>query len=611
MDASKAVEDAISKALLTVESVDSLKPEQHQVLENFLCGRDAVGLLPTGFGKSLVYQLAPAVAGHLLSSAFCPEHIKTADYPILVVLSPLLALINDQVLEARQRGVSAMSLCSASPAEEAQIQSGKVQLVFTNPETVLEPKWKDVLQNERFQRNVIGIVVDEVHKTPSWGEAKKGGKPFRETFGRIAELRSLCKQGIPVLALTASADMETRKDIVRLLNLNRDTVFVERSPNRTNIRLAAVRIKPSDYSCLDWIVSGVQREGNNFGKTIVYCKDFKTVGAVYCHLVASLGDQAYVGEKLSRNCRVGMYHSETLPEKKEHVLVSFKSMSQLSVVVATTALSMGVNFPNVRYVVMYGPPETMEDMMQQIGRAGRDKLPSHGILYSYAQQRCDNNVRQYTKSTSCLRTTLYNHFECNKATVPLEVGHECCSVCHKSCKCNPLTNLCDVPTPVFESPHNIVTESPSKVRSVSEDQKELLREGLYQYRHSLVKNKRLLLSVEQTTGFTAELIDIVVENSAFIFSVPYILQNLPVYSEQHAHSIMYIVNKVFEDNLDLDDLLDAIEEDIESEDVPCPTIPDSWTNSDPGDDGDDDVSHLDDYFYSEQEILHYVHLFAD
>ncbi|KAI8502447.1 hypothetical protein Bbelb_200350 [Branchiostoma belcheri] len=129
-----------------------------------------------------------------------------------------------------------MSLCSASPAEEAQIQKGKVQLVFTNPETVLEPKWKDVLQNERFQRNIIGIVVDEVHKTP---KAKKGGKPFRETFGRIAELRSLCKQGIPVLALTASADMETRKDIVRLKNLNRDTVFVERSPNRTNIRLAA------------------------------------------------------------------------------------------------------------------------------------------------------------------------------------------------------------------------------------------------------------------------------------------------------------------------------------------------------------------------------------
>eukprot|EP00058_Branchiostoma_floridae_P013488 XP_002598976.1 hypothetical protein BRAFLDRAFT_122457 [Branchiostoma floridae] len=265
-DVGKDVDVAISKALLSIESVDSLKPEQHQVLENFLCGRDVVGLLPTGFGKSLIYQLAPTVAKNLRSSALCPEHIKTAEFPSLIILSPLLALINDQVLEAREFGLSAMSLCDPSPTEEAQILSGKVRLMFANPETlVLDEKWRDMLLTERFQNNVVGLVVDEVHKTPSWGEAKKGGKAFRETFARIAELRSLCKHGTPVLALTASADTATRKDIVRLLNLSKHTVFVERSPNRTNIRLSAVRIKPSDdFACLDWLVTGVKKYGTKY-----------------------------------------------------------------------------------------------------------------------------------------------------------------------------------------------------------------------------------------------------------------------------------------------------------------------------------------------------------
>ncbi|XP_078582809.1 putative ATP-dependent DNA helicase RecS isoform X1 [Branchiostoma floridae x Branchiostoma japonicum] len=588
-DVGKDVDVAISKALLSIESVDSLKPEQHQVLENFLCGRDVVGLLPTGFGKSLIYQLAPTVAKNLRSSALCPEHIKTAEFPSLIILSPLLALINDQVLEAREFGLSAMSLCDPSPTEEAQILSGKVRLMFANPETlVLDEKWRDMLLTERFQNNVVGLVVDEVHKTPSWGEAKKGGKAFRETFARIAELRSLCKHGTPVLALTASADTATRKDIVRLLNLSKHTVFVERSPNRTNIRLSAVRIKPSDdFACLDWLVTGVKKYGSEFGKAVIYCRDFKTVGAVYCHLVASLRDEAYVGVRISRNCRVGMYHSETLPEKKEHVLSSFRGTSKfsnLSVVIATTALSMGVNFPDVRYVVMYGPPDNMEDLMQQIGRAGRDNLPAHGIMYSYAQQRCDDNVRQYAKGTSCLRATLYNHFESAKSTVPLEPGHDCCTVCHKTCNCNTSSESCDVPSPVHEMSVAATETIPSKVRSVTDEQRELLTEGLYQYRYSLVKNKRLLLSVGHTTGFTDAFIESIVEKSPFIFSAKYILDNFPeIYSEQHAHSIMYIVNKVFNDNLDIDDLLEAIEADFESEIAQDPSIPDipvTWSNSD-------------------------------
>ncbi|XP_078583384.1 putative ATP-dependent DNA helicase RecS [Branchiostoma floridae x Branchiostoma japonicum] len=567
--AKDAIRDSIAKTLLPLEGIDCLKPEQSAVLEHFLSGNDAMGLLPTGFGKSLIYQIAPAASGLLSFSAHCPKHIQTAKYPILIVLSPLMALIKDQVVEAQQFGLSAVSLCNASPCDERRILDGGFQLMFGNPETfVLDPKWRDMLQSTVFQENLVGIVVDEAHKTPNWGEAKKGGKAFRETFGRIAELRSLCKQGTPILALTASADPQTRKDIVRLLNMSKDTKFVEGCPNRINIRLSANRIKPTDnLSCLHWIVSGVKENPTEFGKVLIYCKEFDKCGAVWCHLKAALGDQAYVGKKVYYNCRIQVFHSQSPPELKEHILHSFrKNSSVLSIVIATTALSMGINFPNVRYVVNYGPPEDMEDMLQQIGRAGRDGAPSHAIMYSYAQQRCSKDVREYAKGLKCLRTLLYNKFESVPTTVPLEPGHACCNFCHSSCSCDSASMSCSVSAYAFEQlTPNVVKTSPSLLRSVSDEQRELLREGLYHYRHSIVKDKRLMLSVAQTTGLSPDFIDAVVDDCEYIFSVDYIQENFNVLSPKYAEGIMQIVNKVFHDNLDLDDLFDAISDELSND----------------------------------------------
>ncbi|XP_078575413.1 ATP-dependent DNA helicase RecQ-like [Branchiostoma floridae x Branchiostoma japonicum] len=560
-----ALENAFSSALLLFEGVDSFKDKQKEVLRSFLYGKDVMALLPTSFGKSLIYQAAPAVARQMLTSPQCPDRLKTANFPIVIVLSPLVALIRDQVKEARRLGVSAVSLGDATPSEIRGVQMGRFELVFGNPETwVLTSAWRDMLKTDVYQQNLLGIVVDEAHKTPAWGEAvARGGEPFRKCFARVSELRSLCSQGTPVLALTASADLKTRKDIVRLLGMSSETTYVEARLDRTNIRLSAVRVKSTDLTCLDWVVSGLKTHGTSFDKVIIYCRSFPAVGAIYKHLVRQVGDQAYVGTKRSDHCLVAIYQSETLEEKKEHVMSSFVlSCSVARVIVATTSLSMGINFPDVRYIVMYEPPANMEDLLQQLGRAGRTGQQSHAVVYTYSVQRCDKQVAQYVRTDKCLRTTLYHRFEREPTTKPFSPGHLCCSVCHRSCTCGSGSD-CKEPVPVSDSVGGVKTEQRWLTRSVDQRQKDVLREALYEYRDSLVQEKKLLVSVDLTTGFTLDLIESVVEECPYIFDAKYVYDNIEsVCTTDQARIIADIVKKVFDDGSDIDTMIDYIQQEF-------------------------------------------------
>ncbi|XP_066285714.1 putative ATP-dependent DNA helicase Q1 [Branchiostoma lanceolatum] len=414
------VDSAIASVLEDLDGITSLKPEQVDALKAFVNGRDVLALLPTGFGKSLIYQIAPLVWKKLGRTN-----------PIVIVVSPLVALMEDQVREAAKLGVKAVQLGN----DDEGIMRGDYQLVYGGPERwVLQDKWREMLSSAVYNENLAGIVVDEVHVTYKWGNGSKGKPAFREAFSRLGELRSLVKEGTPILALTASAELQSVQRVKMMLNMDEAHV-VKASPNRLNIRLGLVPIPYDKMVCLDWVINKIRNEGLDMECIIIYCRSLKAVGKVFCHVKSELGKDAWAGGKKSKNMLIGMYHSATLEKYKERVVKSLLGTGSCRVVVATTALGMGVNFKNVGKIVLYGPPEDTENILQMVGRAGRDGKDAHAVMYYYRQQliKVDKDVKGFVegKEETCIRKRLYCNFE--DSPVSVQPGHNCCTSCHRMC----------------------------------------------------------------------------------------------------------------------------------------------------------------------------------
>lgn len=279
---------------------------------------------------------------------------------------------------------------------------------------------------------------------------------------------------------------------------------------------------------------------------LIYCRTMKTVGRVFCHLKAELGEDAWVAkEQKGENLILGMFHSQTRPENKSRVLAALTGKGSCRVVVATTALGVGLNFPNVSHVVMYGVPEDTEVMLQQFGRAGREGSQAHAVVYATKQNlNTHEAVRQVIgqSKNSCFCIALYSHFEKDVKTV--KPGHSCCTYCHSLCKCG--TAGCSVSPPRYELSEQIWL--PSKCRQVTSDDQDFVRDLLLKYRNSLIQeNTHLYTNVTACTGFSNTLIDSVVEHLSKIFHHTYILQNLPMFKTEHGYEILRITHEVFDD----------------------------------------------------------------
>jgi len=211
------------------------------------------------------------------------------------------------------------------------------------------------------------------------------------------------------------------------------------------------------------------------------------------------------------------------------------------------ALSMGVNFPNVRYIVNFGPSRSLLDFHQQAGRAGRDGLASDVILYFYGQQlaHCDDDVRTFLKSTGCYRVASYLSFDPH--IVPLLPSHDCCSYCTMSCTCDTL-NGCKGPKKLFENKslfdQGILPDH--GFRTVSDEDKAVLKDALSEVQRN-VSHGTGRGAFGPTHGFSEELISDVVEKCYKLFTVEDIKTNVPVFSKNHALSILEIINEVFND----------------------------------------------------------------
>ena len=314
---------------------DSFRPLQRDIIDYVLAGHDALGLLPTGGGKSVIFQ----VTGLMLGG-------------ITIVVTPLVSLMKDQVDNLRQRGIRAVSLHSGLSRRETtlaweRLVNGKANFLYVSPER---------LRNQRFITElrhlpISLIAVDEAHCISQWGY------DFRPDYLHIAKLRKVFPD-VKILALTATATPEVAQDICRQLQFDTHKVF-SMSFQRSNISYI-VRQTPSKITELQHIISRTQ------GATIVYVRSRKRTKEI-AEFLSMAGIPAT------------FYHAGLDFTVKEQRQNAWRN-DEVRVMVATNAFGMGIDKPDVRVVIHYDLPPSLEEYYQEAGRAGRDGQPSFAVL---------------------------------------------------------------------------------------------------------------------------------------------------------------------------------------------------------------------------------------
>lgn len=313
------------------------RPGQEAIIDAILGGQDSLVVMPTGGGKSLCYQIPALILDGLT-----------------VVVSPLISLMKDQVDQLLANGVPAACLNSTQSREQQLAvmngcRHGEIRLLYVAPERLM----MDSLIDQLSQWKLALLAVDEAHCISQWGH------DFRPEYALLGQLRHRFSE-VPFVALTATADDTTRLDIVRLLGL-KDPLIQISSFDRPNIRYMLMeKFKP-----LDQLMRYVQEQR---GKS----------GIIYCNSRAKVEDTA--ARLQSRGISAGAYHAGLENDIRARVQEQFQR-DDLQIVVATVAFGMGINKPNVRFVVHFDIPRNIESYYQETGRAGRDGLPAEAMLF--------------------------------------------------------------------------------------------------------------------------------------------------------------------------------------------------------------------------------------
>jgi len=364
----------------------SFRPLQEEIIRDALAGRDVFALLPTGGGKSLCFQL-PAMARPGLT----------------VVVSPLIALMKDQVDGLQAGGVPATFLNSSLDSGEGRgrlrgLHLGQYRLLYVAPERLMLSGFLSDLQ----RWNVSLLAIDEAHCISEWGH------DFRPEYRQLAQLRDLFP-AVPMLALTATATERVRKDIIKQLKL-RDPCCYVASFNRPNLTYRVFAKEKPYQQALEFVRTRPRESG------IIYCQARKTAESL--------------AERLNEDgVKARPYHAGLTSEQRTRHQELFLR-DEARVICATIAFGMGINKPNVRFVIHYDLPKNIEGYYQETGRAGRDGLPSECLLLfnagdvvkqlrfidekppgerKIAREQLDQMVH-YAESADCRRQVLLEYF---------------------------------------------------------------------------------------------------------------------------------------------------------------------------------------------------------
>ncbi|MCR5763158.1 MAG: DNA helicase RecQ [Treponema sp.] len=391
------------KILKDVFGYDTFRPLQKEVIQNVLDGRDTLAVMPTGGGKSLCYEI-PALLMDGLT----------------VVVSPLIALMQDQVAQLEAVGVPAVFLNSSLDWDSYvsacdRIVCGEIRLLYVSPEGLNTERIRNVLHSSNVC--VRCITIDEAHCISEWGH------DFRPDYMEIASVREQFPQAV-CLALTATATKAVRDDIIMQLKMENPAVLIA-SFNRPNLFLE-VKMKANPSGQVESFLNEHKDESG-----IIYCFSRKQVD----ELTSLLKSRGFNAES---------YHAGLSDAQRYEHQRNFIN-GKVEIMVATVAFGMGINKPDVRFVIHYDMPKSVEQYYQEIGRAGRDGLPSHALLlYSLGDlhkirffftekdnpaqaERLLRGMIRYAECRSCRRKALLSYFgEVYDGKLPDSC---CCDVC--------------------------------------------------------------------------------------------------------------------------------------------------------------------------------------
>ena len=383
--------EEVLKSLKDFFGYDTFRPGQQQIVEEALQNRDLLIIMPTGGGKSLCFQL--------------PALLKPG---LTVVVSPLIALMQDQVDALQDNGIGATFLNSTLRLDDVRsrelaILNGKIKLLYVAPERLLGERFLPFLEKVRSQIGISAFAIDEAHCVSEWGH------DFRPEYRQMKQLRQRYPD-IPILALTATATGRVRQDIIQQLALQEPVIHVA-SFNRPNLYYEVQPKERQSYNQL------LQKVRSHQGSGIIYCLSRRKVDEVALRLqedgIAALA-----------------YHAGLSDEERSNNQTSF-IRDDVQIMVATVAFGMGINKPDVRFVIHYDLPRNLESYYQESGRAGRDGEPAYCTLFFgvgdirtvdyLIEQKPDPNeqrvarqqlrrVIEYAEGSDCRRTIQLSYF---------------------------------------------------------------------------------------------------------------------------------------------------------------------------------------------------------